>query len=330
VQHFINAKHDHEIIFTRNATESINLVAHSFGELLSPGDTILITAMEHHANIVPWQLVRDRKGTKLDVAPIDDNGDLIWESFEQKLNHKVKLVAVPHISNALGTVNPIEKIIAAAHARNIPVLIDGCQAVPHRAVDVQALDADFYVFSGHKLYGPSGIGVLYGKESLLNRMPPFLGGGEMIREVTFEKTTFNDLPFKFEAGTPAIAEAIALGAAIDYLEIIGMEHIHTAEAALLAYATTQLKTITGLRLIGTAREKSAILSFIIEGTHPSDVGMILDREGIAVRTGHHCAMPVMQRFNISGTIRASLGLYTTPVDIDALIRALLKAKELLS
>lgn len=330
IQRFINAADEREIIFTRNATEGINLIAQSYGRhFLKAGDAVLITALEHHANIVPWQMLRETTGVTLEVVDIDDNGDMRWDDFERKLTDRVKLVSVAHISNALGTVLPVERIIAAAHARHIPVVIDGCQSVPHRAVDVQALDADFYVFSGHKLYGPSGIGVLYGKAALLESMPPFLGGGEMIREVTFEHTTYNDLPFKFEAGTPAIAEAIALGAAVDYLSTLGMESIHEAEMALLAYATEALGAIPGLRMIGTAQEKSSILSFVLEGMHATDVGMILDREGIAVRTGHHCAMPVMQRLGLPATVRASLGIYTTRADIDALVRGVNKAREML-
>lgn len=326
VQHFINAGNEREIIFTRNATEAINLVAYSFGALLEKDKAILITGMEHHANIVPWQM----QGFKLEVAAIDDNGEMIWDDFEKKLGSNIGLVSVAHISNALGTANDIEKIIKAAHSRNIPVLIDGCQSAPHQKIDVQKLDADFYTFSGHKLYGPSGIGVLYGKTSLLEKMPPFLGGGEMIREVTFEKTTFNDLPFKFEAGTPAIAEAIALGTAIDYLNSIGMDNIHQMETELTAYAEEALQKVPDLKFIGRPKNRSSIFSFVIGNIHANDIGMILDREGIAVRTGHHCAMPVMRRFDINGTVRASLGLYSTRSDIDALVMALIKAKELLA
>lgn len=329
IQKFINAADEREIIFTRNATEAINLVAYSFGSLLRKDDAVLITGMEHHANIVPWQMLGSRSGVRLEVVDIDDNGEIIWSDFEQKLGNGVKLVSVAHISNALGTINPIEKIIAAAHAKNIPVLIDGCQSVPHHAVDVQKLGADFYAFSGHKLYGPSGIGVLYGKAELLEKMPPFLGGGEMIREVTFEKTTFNELPFKFEAGTPAIAEVIALSEAIDYLNGIGMEAIADMEADIMQYAAAALGKIDGLRLIGNARNRSSIFSFVIDGLNANDVGMILDREGIAVRTGHHCAMPVMRRFGVTGTVRASTGIYTTKSDIDALVKGLNKAKEML-
>ena len=314
VQHFLNAANTREIIFVRGATEGVNLVAQTYGRKhVGAGDEIVISAMEHHANIVPWQMLCEEKGAILRVIPINDQGELEFDQYVKLLNHRTKLVAVTHVSNALGTINPVREIVKAAHSVNIPVLLDGAQAVLHMKVDVRSLDCDFYVFSGHKVFGPTGIGVLYGKEQLLANMPPWQGGGDMIRSVTFEKTSYNDLPYKFEAGTPDIAGAIGLGAAIDYLNEIGMDAIAEHEHDLLEYATRALKNIPGLRLIGTAREKAGVLSFIIEGVHPHDAGTILDREGVAVRAGHHCAQPVMDRFGVSSTTRASLAFYNTRV-----------------
>ncbi|MDT8405720.1 MAG: cysteine desulfurase [Methylococcales bacterium] len=320
VKTFINAASEKEIIFVRGATEAINLVAASFGRTqIGAGDEILITAMEHHANIVPWQLLCQQTGAVLKVAPIDDKGQLIFEGFTDLLSERTKLVAVAHMSNALGTVNPVAAIIQAAHAKNIPVLLDGAQALPHQAVDVQQLDCDFYVFSGHKLYGPTGIGVLYGKQALLEAMPPYQGGGDMIRTVTFEKSDYAGLPHKFEAGTPNIADTVALGAAIDYLTGLDMQKIAAHEAELLAYATEQAKAIDGLKLIGEADHKGAIVSFVIDGVHPHDIGTLLDSLGIAIRAGHHCAMPVMDFFNVPATARASFGLYNTFEEVDYLM-----------
>lgn len=325
LQHFINAKEDREIIFVRGATEAINLVACSYG--LQSGDEVIISEMEHHSNIVPWQMLREEKGIKLHVVPINDEGEFQIDAYKKLLNKRTKLVAVTHVSNALGTITPIKDIIRLAHEAGAVVLVDGCQAVPHLPVDVQELDCDFYVFSGHKMYGPSGIGVLYGKASLLEAMSPYQGGGEMISSVTFEKTTYNVIPHKFEAGTPAIAEAIGLGAAVDYLSAIGMENIAAYEAELLAYGTEKLFAVKGLRLIGTAAHKAGILSFTLEGIHPHDIGTVFDREGVAVRTGHHCAQPVMQHFKVPATVRASLGIYNTKEDIDALVAAIHRVRE---
>ncbi|MEY2700590.1 MAG: hypothetical protein RIQ52_1345 [Pseudomonadota bacterium] len=320
VRNFIHAAHDHEIIFVRGATEGINLVAQTFGRSnISPGDRILISAMEHHANIVPWQMLRDQTGAELSIIPMAEDGSLLLDQLDALLDDRVKLVAVTHMSNALGTLNPVADIIRKAHARGIPVLLDGAQSTPHMAVDVQALDCDFFVFSGHKLYGPTGIGVLYGKTVHLENMPPWQGGGDMIRHVTFEKTTYSGLPWKFEAGTPAIIEAIGLGAAIDYLETLGMEAIARHEHELLHYATEKMLAIPGLRMVGTAEGKGGILSFTLEGIHPHDIGTILDHYGVAVRAGHHCAMPVMDFYGIPATARASLGLYNTHQDIDRLV-----------
>ncbi len=328
VRGFLNAAKDREIIFVRGATEGVNLVAHSYGRRqVGPGDEVLITAMEHHSNIVPWQMLCEEKGARLLVAPISDDGELDVAAFEKLLGPRTRLAAVGHVSNALGTVNPVRRLVAMAHARNVPVLVDGAQAVPHMAVDVRELDCDFYVFSGHKVFGPTGIGVVYGKERLLEEMPPYQGGGDMIRSVTFEKTTYNELPHKFEAGTPDIAGAIGLGAALDYLGRIGMSNITAHERGLLDYGTRAVEQVPGLRLIGTAREKASVLSFIIDGIHPHDIGTILDREGVAVRTGHHCAQPVMDRFGVSATTRASLALYNTPEDIDALVLGLRRVQE---
>jgi cysteine desulfurase/selenocysteine lyase len=325
IQRFLNAGDPREIVFVRGTTEAINLVAQSFVRpRLRSGDEILITHMENHSNIVPWQMLREEKGAVLRVAPIDDHGDLLLEEFEKLLSPRTKLVALTHVSNALGTVNPVKKIIEMAHARGVPVLVDGAQAVPHMKVDVRGLDCDFYAFSGHKLYGPTGIGVLYGKAALLEAMPPWQGGGDMILSVTFEETKYNHIPYKFEAGTPHIEGVIGLGAALDYLEILGIEAISAAERDLLAYGTGALSDIKGLRWIGTAREKAGILSFVLEGVHPHDIGTILDQEGIAIRTGHHCAQPVMDRFAVPATVRASLGLYNTREDLDALATGLRK------
>jgi cysteine desulfurase/selenocysteine lyase len=327
VQGLINAARREEIVFVRGTTEAINLVAASYGQRLRPGDEILITAMEHHSNIVPWQLACERTGAILQVAPINDAGELLLEECERLLGPRTRLLAVTHLSNALGTVNPLRYLIELAHARGIPVLVDGAQAVPHFNVDVQALDCDFYAFSGHKLYGPTGVGVLYGKAALLDAMPPYQGGGDMIREVTFRKTTYNELPFKFEAGTPNIAGVIGLGAAIGYVSAVGLEAIAAHEHALLAYATGQAEQIAGLRIIGTAAHKASILSFVLDGVHPHDAGTILDLEGVAVRAGHHCAMPVMERFGVPATVRASFALYNTREEVDTLFRAVRKAQE---
>lgn len=323
VKDFINAKSSKEIIFVRGATEAINLVAQTYGKAnMKAGDEVLITAMEHHSNIVPWQMLCEQTGAVLKVAPINLKGELVYPEFEKLLNAKTKIVAVVHMSNALGTINPVKKIIAAAHAKNIPVLLDGAQAVPHMKVDVQELDCDFYAFSGHKLYGPSGIGVLYGKQALLEAMPPYQGGGDMIRKVTFEETEYNALPYKFEAGTPSIADGVGLGAAIDYLNEIGMDKIAAYEAELLAYATEKAKQIKGLKMIGEAVEKGAILSFVLEKIHPHDIGTMLDSLGIAIRAGHHCAMPVMDFFEVPATARASFAMYNTKEEIDVLMEGI--------
>ncbi len=329
VRALINARSDREIVFTRNATEAINLVAASYGRaFLGEGDEVVISAMEHHANIVPWQLLRDDVGSVLTVAPIDDDGNFLFDEFEKLLGPRTKLVAITHASNALGSVTPIKRIIAAAHARDIPVLVDGSQGVVHMGVDVQDLDADFYVFTGHKLYGPSGIGVLYGKEDLLDRMPPYQGGGEMIRRVTYEKTEFAELPAKFEAGTPPIAQAIGLAAAIDYVTGLGLDRIAAHEADLLAYATERLSQVPGLTIIGRAEEKCSIVSFVMDFAHPHDVGTIIDRAGVAVRAGHHCAQPLMDRCGVTATTRASFGLYNTKAEIDMLVEALEGVRDL--
>jgi cysteine desulfurase/selenocysteine lyase len=331
VKHFINARSKNELIFVRGTTEGINLVASSWGRKnIKAGDEIVISALEHHSNIVPWQMLCEEKGARLRVIPIDDRGDLILEEYEKLLGPRTRMVAVAHVSNALGTINPVRRVIEMAHQQGALALIDGAQAVPHLTVDVQALDADFYAFSGHKLFGPTGIGILYGKTRLLNAMPPYQGGGDMIRTVTFEKTTYNDLPYKFEAGTPNIAGGIGLGAALDYVTRIGLDKIAAHEHDLLLYATEALARIPGLRLIGTAREKAAVLSFVIEGIHPHDIGTVLDREGVAVRTGHHCAQPVMDWFHVPATTRASLAFYNTRQEIDALIAGLAKVKEIFS
>ena len=320
VQSFLNARHSHEIIFVRGTTEAINLVAQSYGRKnVGPGDEILITAMEHHSNIVPWQMLCEQTGALLKVVPISRTGELLMEDFNRLLSDRTRLVSVTHMSNALGTINPVEQIITLAHARGIPVLLDGAQSAPHMTVDVQALDCDFYAFSGHKLYGPSGIGVLYGKESLLKAMPPWQGGGDMIRRVTFEGTEYNDLPYKFEAGTPNIADTIALGTAIDYVNAIGVDAIAEHEHHLLAHATEQALTIPELTIIGHAPHKGAILSFTLDRIHPHDIGTLLDQLGIAIRAGHHCAMPVMDFFEVPATARASFGLYNTFEEVDVLM-----------
>jgi cysteine desulfurase / selenocysteine lyase len=329
VQRFLNARESREIIFVRGATEGINLVARSFVQpMLKEGDEVLITAMEHHANIVPWQMVCGKTGAHLQVAPIDDRGELIVEEFEKLLGPRTRFVAVSHVSNALGTINPAGMLVEMARSRNIPVLVDGAQAVPHLKVDVQALGCDFYVFSAHKLYGPTGIGALYGRAELLEAMPPYQGGGDMIASVTFEKTVYNELPWKFEAGTPNIAGTIGLGAAIDYVSAIGLDAIAAHEHGLLTHATGTLSAIPGLKIIGTAREKAAVVSFTVNGVHPHDVGTILDREGVAVRVGHHCAQPVMQRFGVPATSRASFAMYNTGEEVEALARAVHKVKEI--
>lgn len=323
VQQFIRARHSHEIIFVRGATEAINLVAQSFARpRLQAGDEILITAMEHHSNIVPWQMVAEATGAKLRVAPMSLEGELLMDAFTDLLNPRTRLVSVTHMSNALGTINPVRDIIREAHDRNIPVLLDGAQAAPHLSVDVTELDCDFYAFSGHKLYGPSGIGVLYGKEDLLKAMPPYQGGGDMIRQVTFEASSYNDLPYKFEAGTPSIADAVGLGAAIDYIDSLGIDAIAAHEEALLNYATQEALKISGLRIIGTAAHKGAILSFTLDRIHPHDIGTLLDQLGIAIRAGHHCAMPVMDFYQVPATARASFALYNTENDVDTLMGGL--------
>jgi cysteine desulfurase/selenocysteine lyase len=324
---FFNATAAREIIFTRNSTEGINLVAHAFGRWrVGAGDDVVISAMEHHSNIVPWQLLCEERGAHLRVAPINDDGELILESLDELLGPRTRLLSVTHMSNALGTINPIATIVRMAHAKGVPVLVDGSQAAYHMPVDVQALECDFYVATGHKLYGPTGIGVLYGREALLEEMPPFLGGGDMIRSVTFEKSTWNDLPYKFEAGTPDIAGAIGLGAALDYITAVGLANVSAHEADLLAYATSALEEVPGARIIGTARNKASILSFVLEGVHPHDIGTIVDREGVAIRTGHHCAQPVMERFSVPATARASFAMYNTRQDVDALIAALRRVR----
>jgi len=322
LQKFINAKNSHEIIFTKGTTDAINTLAFSFGETLQKGDEILISYMEHHSNIVPWQMVCERKGAILKVIPMDDNGELLMNVFDELLTEKTKLVAVTHISNSLGTINPVEEIIEKAHAKGAKVMLDGAQSVQHLSVDVQKLDCDFFVFSGHKMFGPTGTGVLYGKESLLNALPPYQGGGDMIEKVTFEKTTYNELPYKFEAGTPNIAGVIGLGAAVDYWNTLDHGEIQIHEQGLLEYSQSQLSEIEGLKIIGKAKNKASVVSFVIEGVHPFDIGTLLDKQGVAVRTGHHCAQPVMDFFKIPGTIRASFAFYNTKEEIDLFIKAL--------
>lgn len=330
VQKHLNAKHPHEIIFTKGTTDSINLVASSFGKkYISRGDEILISAMEHHSNILPWQQVCEEKGAILKVIPINEQGELIISEYKRLLTEKTKIVAITHISNTLGTINPIEEIIALAHVKNIPVLVDGAQAVPHTSVDVQLLSADFYVFSGHKLFGPTGVGILYGKEKWLNELPPYQVGGGVIKTVTFEKTDYADLPLKFEAGTPHIEGGIGLAAAIDYINKIGLDTIAAYEHELLLYATEALQKTEGVKIIGTAKNKASVISFVVEGLHPFDIGTILDQLGIAVRTGHHCTQPLMQFFGLQGTIRASFAFYNSKDEIDAFIKGLERAIKML-
>jgi len=330
IRAFVNAASVHEIVFTRNATESINLVARAWGDAnVRAGDEVLITAMEHHSNIVPWQLLCARTGATLKVAPIDDRGDLLMDDLARLITPKTKIVAAAHLSNALGTINPVADIVALARRAGAAVLIDGSQAAYHMPVDVAALGADFYVFTGHKLYGPTGIGILYGRETVLEAMPPFLGGGDMIRTVTFQGSTWNDLPYKFEAGTPNIAGAVGLGAAVDYVRGIGFDAIQPHETALVARATAALEAVPGVRIVGTARRKASVVSFVMDGVHPHDIGTIVDREGVAIRTGHHCAQPVMDRFGIPATARASFAMYNTLEEVDALVAALGRVRALL-
>ncbi|RME92049.1 MAG: cysteine desulfurase, partial [Bacteroidetes bacterium] len=330
VRRFLNAHSTDEVILTKGTTEGINLVASSFGrQILQPGDEVLISAMEHHANIVPWQMLCEQTGAKLRIIPVNEQGELEMEQLDAMLSPSTKLVAIVHVSNALGTINPVEDIIAQAHARGVPVLVDGAQAAPHFKIDVQALDADFYVFSGHKVFGPTGIGVLYGKRKWLEAMPPYQGGGEMIKTVTFEKTTYNELPFKFEAGTPDIAGAVGLGVALDYLERLGQANIAAHEHELLVAATNGLQAIDGLRIIGTAANKASVISFVVDGTHPYDIGTILDKLGIAVRTGHHCTQPLMDRFGIPGTVRASFAAYNNMEDVEKLVAGVERAVRML-
>lgn len=330
VQTFINAKHNHEVIFTSGTTGSINLIASSFGKKhINKGDEIIISTMEHHSNIVPWQMLCEEKEAILKVVPINDKGEFLMEEYENLLSEKTKLVAVTHVSNTLGTINPVKEIIKKAHQKGAYVLIDGAQAVPHTKVDVQDLNCDFYVFSAHKMLGPTGVGILYGKEDILNELPPYQGGGDMIKTVTFEKTTYNELPHKFEAGTPNIVGGIGLAAAIDYMNAIGIDKIEAYEHELLNYATTQIKQIEGVRIIGEANNKASVLSFVVDGTHPSDVGTIIDKLGIAIRTGHHCTEPLMNRFEIPGTARASFAFYNTFEEIDVFINALKRAVNML-
>ena len=320
LQRFINAREEREVVFTSGTTDAINLVMHGYGrKFIGAGDEIILTTLEHHSNIVPWQMLAEEKGAKIRVVPINDAGELLIDEYEALFNERTKFVGVLHVSNALGTVNPVKHMIAFAHARGVPVLIDGAQAVPHMKVDVQDLDCDFYAFSGHKLCGPTGIGILYGKAALLERMQPFKGGGDMILSVTFDKTTYNTIPHKFEAGTPPIAAAIGLGAAVDYLSAIGMDVIAMHELELLDSATEQMNRMPGVRIIGTAEKKAAVLSFAVDGVHPHDVGTLLNQEGVAVRTGHHCAQPVMQRFRVPATSRASFAFYNSMAEVDALI-----------
>jgi cysteine desulfurase / selenocysteine lyase len=330
VQKHLNARYSHEIIFTKGTTESINLVATSFGKkFISKSDEIIISAMEHHSNILSWQVICEEKGAILKVIPISDSGELLMEEYEKLLSDKTKIVAVTHISNTLGTINPVKEIIELAHAKNIPVLIDGAQAVPHTSIDVQDLDVDFYVYSGHKLFGPTGVGVLYGKEKWLNEMPPYQVGGGTIKTVTFEKTVYADLPLKFEAGTPHIAGGVGLAAAINYINAIGLDNIAAYEHELLVYATDALQKIEGLKIIGTATEKASVISFVVDGLHPFDIGTILDQLGIAVRTGHHCTQPLMQHYGIKGTVRASFAFYNTKQEVDEFIIGLQRAIKML-
>jgi cysteine desulfurase / selenocysteine lyase len=329
VRRFINAASEREIIFTRGTTESINLVAQTYGRrFVGEGDEIIVSTMEHHSNIVPWQMLCEQTGATLRVIPINDAGELLMEDFERMLGPRTKLVSIVHVSNALGTVNPVKRIVERAHAEGVPVLLDGAQSVQHLPIDVRDLDCDFYAFSGHKLYGPTGIGVLYGKEEMLDRMPPFLGGGDMILNVTFEKTTYNELPYKFEAGTPNIAGAIGLGAAIDYFNAFDIRDIQRHERMLLEYATERMSQIPGLIIIGTAREKASVASFMLCAVHPHDIGTILDKNGIAIRAGHHCAQPTMRRLNVPATARASFAMYNTKEDVDMLMRGIDRVLEI--
>lgn len=329
VRRFINARSVNEIVFTRGTTESINLMAFSFGEeFLKEGDEVIVSTMEHHSNIVPWQMLGLRKGVKLRVIPINDRGEILLDEYKSLFNDRTKLVSVAHVSNVLGTVNPVKEIIPIAHEHNVPVLIDGAQSIPHMPVDVQDLDADFYVFSGHKVYGPTGIGVLYGKEKWLERMPPYQGGGEMIQNVTFEKTTYNELPYKFEAGTPDYIGSNALAVALNYVSNIGMENIAAHEHELTEYAMHKMQEIEGLKIYGTAHDKSSVISFLVRDIHHLDMGTLLDRLGIAVRTGHHCAEPLMHRFGIEGTVRASFGLYNTKEEIDELVKGIKRVSQM--
>lgn len=330
VQRFINAPHDYEIVFTRGATESINLVAASFGRTyIQADDEIIISEMEHHSNIVPWQFLCEDRGARLRVLPFSDNGELRLEQLEELITSKTKIIALTHVSNTLGTINPVREIIRIAHSHNIPVMVDGAQAVAHSAVDVQELDCDFYCFSGHKMYAPMGIGIMYGKEKWLREMKPYQGGGEMISTVTFEKTIYNDLPFKFEAGTPAVGDVIGLRKAIEYMQQTGIQRIADYEQELLSYATEELRKIPGLRIIGEAAHKAAVVSFLVGEIHPYDMGVLLDHQGVAVRTGHHCTQPIMDHFHIPGTVRASFALYNTKEEIDTLVRAVEKAAQML-
>jgi cysteine desulfurase/selenocysteine lyase len=328
IRAYFNAASAREIVYTRNSTEGINLVAHVFGAArVRAGDEVLISAMEHHSNIVPWQMLCERSGARLRTAPIDDRGELLLDEFEAMVGPRTRIVAIAHMSNALGTINPVADIVRISHAHGAAVLLDGSQAAYHMPVDVRALDCDFYVATGHKLYGPTGIGVLYGKERLLEELPPFMGGGDMIRSVTFARSTWNELPHKFEAGTPNIAGAVGLGAALDYIASVGLREISQHEHELLAYATDVVGGVPGIRLIGTARRKASVVSFVLDGVHPHDIGTVVDREGVAIRTGHHCAQPVMERFGVPATARASLAMYNTREDVDALGRALHRVRE---
>ena len=329
IQRFVNAREEREVIYTRGTTDAINLVMHSFGRaFLKADDEIILSQLEHHSNIVPWQMLRDEMGCKLRVIPCNDAGELLQDQYRALFNDHTKLVAITHVSNALGTVNPVKQMIAHAHRLGVPVLVDGAQAVPHLRVDVQDLDCDFYCFSGHKMFGPTGIGILYGKAQWLEKMPPYQGGGDMILSVTFDKTTYNTIPHKFEAGTPPIAAAIGLGAAVDYLSEIGMREITAWELELLGYATEQMVALPGVRIVGTARDKASVLSFTVAGVHPHDVGTVLNEDGVAVRTGHHCAQPVMQRFGIPATARASFAFYNTLQEIDQLVAGVRRVQKM--
>ncbi len=328
VRDFINAPHKNEIIYTTGTTDAINLVANCYGRrFFEEGSEIILTEIEHHANIVPWQMIAEQTGAVIKVVPVDDNGEIIWDEYQALLNRNTAIVAVAHVSNVLGTIHPVKEIVVEAHKYDVPVLVDGAQAVPHMPVDVQDLDADFYAFSAHKMYGPTGFGILYGKEAYLNEMPPYRGGGDMIDKVSFDETTYDEVPLKFEAGTPPIAAGIGLGAAIDYINDIGIENIAEREHELLVYATEQLSKIENLRIIGTAHEKAAVISFVLGDIHPHDIGAILDKQGIAIRTGHHCAQPTMRRFNVPATARASLAFYNTEEEVDWLVAGLEKVKE---